>query len=632
LNAYFCMLAVNGASASGSSPVMVQCFTSDEGRAPFIRRIEKVKFGVPASEAFAHDIPATLLVLLLRVNKLGPLKKDIWRAPGNQAHVRKLIHIMQHGRLVNIDNFSVYTAASVIKKFLSKLSGGIFGVENEERLFESLEIQDTHKRREAVCRVLSSLSVPCQHLLVLLFGTFRLITDAADSSGTRMNPEVIGLSVAPSLFHTCIHDGQRARVEDVIRFRMASRVVTFVVEHFGFSNLFPRENYEFYARITGRTLRVEANWHFSFHYPSNLVESNTADAVESTKGTTPTDFAPVVMVIRSSGVDRKPAAFFLHDSPALGVGLCRSRSSPAKFYLGCFGELSGSLNNLRLPPERAKHCQTGEDDTKLWNSISFAFSAVAMIFTHFSILCNISVRKIKFLNANLMGKIWQQAFAASYFPHFINTFSHNACFVFVCRCRKADLWPWRSCVIKLEVAFVKSQYIRRLELKVNHDLTKRLLAGSAYSQPDVATTSHSVESSHDYDCLRSLNLACNAVSLDELKELNQLAAVAKSPSYLEWVHERQTLRMQTRSEWFLSPIITTGEKINGGFCSRSIDAAMNKALLARRNSRNRSDLARRRSFRTHHVRQSSASSIFTCSNAADCCTSANLPADLKLPM
>ncbi|KRZ72758.1 hypothetical protein T10_3836, partial [Trichinella papuae] len=444
LNAYFCMLAVNGASASGSSPVMVQCFTSDESRAPFIRRIEKVKFGVPASEAFLHDIPATLLVLLLRVNKLGPLKKDIWRAPGNQAHVRKLIHIMQHGRLVNIDNFSVYTAASVIKKFLSKLSGGIFGVENEERLFESLEIQDTHKRREAVCRVLSSLSVPCQHLLVLLFGTFRLITDAADSSGTRMNPEVIGLSVAPSLFHTCIHDGQRARVEDVIRFRMASRVVTFVVEHFGFSNLFPRENYEFYARITGRTLRVEANWHFSFHYPSNLVESNTVDAVESTEGTTPADFAPVVMVIRSSGVD--------------------------------------------------------------------------------------------------------------------------------------------------------------------------------------PTTSQSVESSHDYDCLRSLNLACNAVSLDELKELNQLAAVAKSPSYLEWVHERQTLRMQTRSEWFLSPMISTG------FCSRSIDAAMNKALLARRNSRNRSDLARRRSFRTHHVRQSSASSIFTCSNAADCCTSANLPADLKLPI
>lgn len=54
----------------------------------------RVKFGVPINEAFAHDIPATLLVLLLKVNKEGPLKKDIWRAPGNQAQVRKLSHIM----------------------------------------------------------------------------------------------------------------------------------------------------------------------------------------------------------------------------------------------------------------------------------------------------------------------------------------------------------------------------------------------------------------------------------------------------------------------------------------------------------------------------------------------------------
>lgn len=54
-------------------------------------------------------------MLLLKVNKEGPLKKDIWRAPGNQAHVKKLSQIMQHGRLINIANFSVYTAASVVK-------------------------------------------------------------------------------------------------------------------------------------------------------------------------------------------------------------------------------------------------------------------------------------------------------------------------------------------------------------------------------------------------------------------------------------------------------------------------------------------------------------------------------------
>lgn len=40
--------------------------------------------------------------------------------------------------------------------------------------------------------------------------------------------------------------------------------------------------------------------------------------------------------------------------------------------------------------------------------------------------------------------------------------------------------------------------------------------------------------------------------LDELKRLNKLAESTKSLSYLEWVHERQTQRMQTRSEWYVN--------------------------------------------------------------------------------
>ncbi|KAL6735163.1 hypothetical protein Aduo_005630 [Ancylostoma duodenale] len=133
---------------------MVLCGnSSDDLNQRYRGRIEKVKFGVPINEAFAHDIPATLLVLLLKVNKEGPLKKDIWRAPGNQAQVRKLSHIMQHGRLVNIANFSVYTAASVIKKFLSKLPGGIFGMENEQVLFNSaLHNTDADKQRQVFYR------------------------------------------------------------------------------------------------------------------------------------------------------------------------------------------------------------------------------------------------------------------------------------------------------------------------------------------------------------------------------------------------------------------------------------------------------------------------------------------------
>ncbi len=56
-----------------------------------------------------------LQVLLIKLNKEGQQKKDIWRAPGNVSHVRKLVHMMAQGRLVNVDNFSAYTAASVIK-------------------------------------------------------------------------------------------------------------------------------------------------------------------------------------------------------------------------------------------------------------------------------------------------------------------------------------------------------------------------------------------------------------------------------------------------------------------------------------------------------------------------------------
>jgi hypothetical protein len=257
---------------------MVICGGQDDLHGRYRGRIEKVKFGVPINEAFSHDIPATLLVLLLKVNKEGPLKKDIWRAPGNAAQVRKLSHIMQHGRLVNISNISVYTAASVIKKFLSKLPGGIFGSENEQELFGIVQQPDNDQQRNVFCRVICNLSVPSQHLLVLLFGTFRIISDSADTFGTRMTPEAIGISVAPSLFHTCMNDNQRAKLEDVMRFKLASQVISKIIQGFGYTNLFPRECYEFYARITGRTLRVDEHWHFTFQFPSNTLNSKRNSA------------------------------------------------------------------------------------------------------------------------------------------------------------------------------------------------------------------------------------------------------------------------------------------------------------------------------------------------------------------
>jgi len=40
-----------------------------------------------------------------------------------------------------------------------------------------------------------------------------------------------------------------------------------MIEQFAAFNLFGRENYEFYARVTGRVLRVQDEWICSFRYP-----------------------------------------------------------------------------------------------------------------------------------------------------------------------------------------------------------------------------------------------------------------------------------------------------------------------------------------------------------------------------
>ena len=51
------------------------------------------------------------------------------------------------------------------------------------------------------------------------------------------------------------------------------RIMKFLIDNFGVSNLFGRDNYEYYARITGRILKVEEDWIFSFRYPPDNVIS-----------------------------------------------------------------------------------------------------------------------------------------------------------------------------------------------------------------------------------------------------------------------------------------------------------------------------------------------------------------------
>ncbi|XP_042222431.1 uncharacterized protein LOC121866734 isoform X5 [Homarus americanus] len=232
---------------------------------------EKVKFGVSLEQVCKNDIPGPLLVLILKLNKEGPTKKDVFRAPGHQGSMKKLIHFLQNGRLVNIDNFSVYTIASVLKKFLRKLPEGIFGREGEQELFSIIQLTDTEQQRDHIHRLITSMPAVTQHLLVLLFGTFRVIAMNASRAQTGMTSEALGVSVAPSFFQSCVADGKTARMEDVIRFKaevdVATQIMQFLIDNFGVSNLFGRANYEYYARITGRILKVEEDWIFAFRYP-----------------------------------------------------------------------------------------------------------------------------------------------------------------------------------------------------------------------------------------------------------------------------------------------------------------------------------------------------------------------------
>jgi hypothetical protein len=90
----------------------------------------------------------------LKLNKEAPFKKDVFRAPGHQGNMKKLIHFLQNGRLVNMDNFSVYTIASVLKKFLRKLPNGIFGREGEQCLFNIIEMESMEEQRDHIHRYL----------------------------------------------------------------------------------------------------------------------------------------------------------------------------------------------------------------------------------------------------------------------------------------------------------------------------------------------------------------------------------------------------------------------------------------------------------------------------------------------
>ena len=71
-------------------------------------------------------------------------------------------------------------------------------------------------------RVFRSLPIYSQHLLVLLIGTFRVIHSNSERAKTGMTAEALGVSVAPSFFHTCVSEGKIAKPEEVQKFKVST--------------------------------------------------------------------------------------------------------------------------------------------------------------------------------------------------------------------------------------------------------------------------------------------------------------------------------------------------------------------------------------------------------------------------
>lgn len=51
-------------------------------------------------------------------------------------------------------------------------------------------------------------------------------------------------------------------------FQVATKIMKQMIDQFTSFDLFGRDNYEYYARVTGRVLRVQDEWICSFSYPA----------------------------------------------------------------------------------------------------------------------------------------------------------------------------------------------------------------------------------------------------------------------------------------------------------------------------------------------------------------------------
>ncbi|XP_013385134.1 rho GTPase-activating protein 20 isoform X2 [Lingula anatina] len=246
--------------------ITLGCGSSRDSDTP---RFPKVKFGVPLDQAFKNGIvtePLEEIIVVLA--REGVASTNIFRKPGNPTDLKRIVKRLAEGKQIITSNYNFYTLSSVLKKFLLKIPGGVFGEEGEGLLLQAMEIPDTMERYEKIHKYFMSLSKSSQRFLALLFGTwFRVVHH---SEITAMSGEALARSVTGSMFHTCS--------DDPTKVAKASKVMQFLIENFAVSNMFGVENIQYFVERTNSGIHVTHKFKYEYKYPSEeLVPTVTSE-------------------------------------------------------------------------------------------------------------------------------------------------------------------------------------------------------------------------------------------------------------------------------------------------------------------------------------------------------------------
>ncbi|VDO77209.1 unnamed protein product [Schistosoma mattheei] len=200
------------------------------------------------------------LDLLVYIAREGVAVTDLFRRPGNQQDMKKIISDLEAGRPIRWTDYNFYTLANIAKRYLLHIEGGILGPESEEKLLSTLDIPDDQARIEAMHCVIVSQPKPVQQLLALLFGIwFRMIYHTEVNA---MSVEAVAKSVAGSVFPSC--------TTTPIKVERASKVMEYLITGFASADLFSRELIEYFTLETKTSISRVEKFKYEFRFPKDV--------------------------------------------------------------------------------------------------------------------------------------------------------------------------------------------------------------------------------------------------------------------------------------------------------------------------------------------------------------------------